>query len=271
MKLIQLLVLLVSACSGLALASDNVVFGISPTMGPIEMERVFGRLVRIVDDSLPQKVVFRTRNSREEFLIAVNNNEFDIVLMHPFNFFYSPKRDDFLPIVRKAGDLSAVFVARDPNIRTLVDMRGKIFSMPPAKGFVYALGRQRLSDAGLRTGDYQQHIYGDFNDCLQSLVTGSAQACLTFPNLVRDFTRSQRIRFHQIAETGAIPNLVMFGHKKLAAQLPKLQQDLLVLNTTEEGRITLNLLLLDELAPVDEVDIAAMQTNKFYLQWRLSQ
>jgi len=64
---------------------------------------------------------------------------------------------------------------------------------------------------------------------------------------------------------------LFFGHKKLAAQLPKLQQDLLVLNTTEEGRITLNLLLLDELAPVDEVDIAAMQTNKFYLQWRLSQ
>jgi ABC-type phosphate/phosphonate transport system substrate-binding protein len=247
-----------------ASAGDSLVFGIAPTMGPLEMERTFGRLVRVMDEGLPQDVVFRTRTSRLSFNSAFNNNEFDIVLLHPFDFLHSPVQGNYLPVVRKAGELKPVFVTIDKNIQSLQDLRGKNIAFPPASGFVVRLGKQKLLSVGLNENDYQQIIHGDFFSCLQSLHNQTADACLSIRNIVREYTRDNSLAFNVIAETESVPHIILVIHKKLEPQRDDISRLLLALNDTEQGRILLNFLLLDKLESLSQDDLNAIRSHPFF-------
>lgn len=257
------LLLLGPTCS---LAEDTLTFGMAPTMGTLEMENVFGRLARKIDDALPQTVVFRTRDSRQAFNTAFNNGEFDLVIMHPFDFLRSDVQQQFVPVVRKKGDLQPVFVVLNEDIQSMDDLFGKKVGFPSSGGFVHQLGKALLQRHGMQDGDYQYIAHGNFAACLQSVVNGLSDACLSIRNLVKEYSRNNTLEFRVIGDTDPIPHVVLFARQVIAPHLPNLQAQLLALNDTEDGRILLNLLLLDELEAIDSEQVQQMRSHLYFSQ-----
>lgn len=236
-------------------------FGIAPTMGALKMDQVFGPFTRKIDQLLPANVSFRTRKTREEFYTAFADSQFDIVLIHPFDYLYSDAYGEYIPIVRKKGFLEPVFAATDKNIDSLKKLQGKIVAFPSSMGFVYEMGVRKLEELGLENNDYKKIIHGDFYSCLQSVANGSASACLSIRNIIREFTKTSNIVFYEVDQTYSIPHLVLLVHKNLAPYSKQFRQELLNLNNTEEGRMLLRLSLLDELDEVTETDVELMRQN----------
>ncbi len=263
-SLITIGLVTISLVTATAYANDTIVLGVNPTRGPVEMEHTFGRLARIINEVTPQTVVFRTRNGNDEFVAAFNNNEFDIAIIHPFDFFRSPARDNYLPLVRIAGDLQAVFVVSNKDIHSLEQLHGKTIAFPRSKGFVLELGLRRLMASGLNAGDYGEVFNHNFTSSIQSLINTNADACLTLRKAMRDYMRQNNVELQVIAETEAIPPPIFVVNKKLITQIEPIREHLLALNNSEQGRITLNFLLFDELQTLDASGLAAMQQNSFY-------
>ena len=242
-------------------SQEVLIFGISPTMGPLKMEQVFGPFARKLDQLMPQSVIFRTRKSREEFNSAFLDGEFDIVIVHPFDFLFSKIESEYVPVIRKKGDLQPVFVTTDKTINSISKLRGKTIAFPTARGFVYEMGQLKLAENEIDENNFTKVIHGDFYSCLQSVANQRADACLSIRNIVRDYANNSNVEFFEIDETYAIPHIVLLLRRTFISQVASLQDGLLELNENEEGRILLRLTLFDEVEKISLDDLDKMKQH----------
>ena len=64
---------------------DGYTLGVFPFVPPLRLERMFGPVVRSLNEALPMPIQFRTRSSFKEFAADLEREIYDIAFVHGFD------------------------------------------------------------------------------------------------------------------------------------------------------------------------------------------
>ncbi len=235
-----------------ASSQEPLNLGVCPFVPATAIEAGFGPLAQALSQYLQRPVVVKTRKTFDSFYQALQNREFDLALIQPFDYVQLDKQTGYQPLVRKAGRLSAQIITTDPGIQTLQDLRQQIIAFPSHRAAVSLLAIRDLQRAGMTTNDYLPRFMGEHSSCLLAMVNGQANACVTVADLREDNTLPKKT--HSVYTTESIAHILFVVQPVAVKQVEALQQWFLHLNETDAGRNMLKQAYLDELVPATSDD-----------------
>ncbi|MEM7042714.1 MAG: PhnD/SsuA/transferrin family substrate-binding protein [Pseudomonadota bacterium] len=153
--------------------------GIFPHLPALTIDRLYGPLAERLSVSLDRMVKLRTKSTFENFQSAIEEQSYDVLLVHPFFFVDAVDNHDYLPLARLDGPLEAVLVtAEDSGIGGIEDLVDGTIGLPPKLAAVSKLIKWALIEEGLRPGlDVGIRHYRNKASCLQAVSTGAVAAC----------------------------------------------------------------------------------------------
>jgi phosphonate transport system substrate-binding protein len=236
---------------------DGYKMGVFPYFAPTRLEEIYAPVAAELSSAIGKPVRFRTAPSFAGFFENLREGSYDIALLHPF--YYIPAADEFayLPLVRVRERFRAVLVSLDTSkVRDLDDLRGRIIASPPAHGTSVHMIRQAIRDRGLLPDqDMTFREFSSVGACLQQLMIGEADACVSGPVAARRFEQRNNISLHTIVESNSLPGLVFVVHPRVVgADREHMREILVELNTTEQGREILARINIDAFVPAEDSD-----------------
>lgn len=232
--------LVFAACIANA-AAETLHLGVFPYLPPGKLQELFEPIAADLEKALNRKITLSTRAEYESFASALKAQEFDIALIHPFDYPAARDRHGYLPIARRKEELRAlILVSADSPIRTLADLRGKTIANPPREAAVSYLTSMALLGAGI---DPAKGIKRDFGkshfSCMQKVLIGEADACGTAYQALMHFEKEKQLtaKFRVLHESEPISHALFVVHKRISGkERDALQARILDWQNTVAGR-----------------------------------
>jgi ABC-type phosphate/phosphonate transport system substrate-binding protein len=211
------------------------VLGVYPALSISLLDKLFSPIAREIGDGLNRPILFQSSSSYEKYSARLSKGDFDIALVHPFDYVLHAEKAGYLPVVRKNEDLTAIFVVpEDSPIKTFSDLKGKTIAMAPAGSAVDYLAKAELIRAGLLPKDVLLKHFGEHDSTLQNVVIKNTDAATTCRAILRVFENSLGTKLRIIKETSSIPHSIFVVHKRVPEKERKIIRNIL-LNTTLSG------------------------------------
>ena len=153
--------------------------GIFPHLPALTIDRLYGPLAERLSISLDRMVKLRTKSTFENFQSAIEEQSYDVLLVHPFFFVEAVDHHGYLPLARLERPLEAVLVtAEDSDVEGIEDLTDGTIGLPPKLAAVSKLIKWALIEQGLRPGlDVGIRHFRNKASCLQAAGTGAVAAC----------------------------------------------------------------------------------------------
>ncbi len=203
---------------------SEYLLGVYPALPLSQLDKLFSPLAHELEQEIHRSIRFQSSSTYEKYSLRLDRGEFDIALVHPFDYIAYAEKAGYVPLVRKNEELSAIFVVPlDSPIRTIEDLNGKIVAMPPEGSAVSTLAITELTRLGLlRNHAIQLKHFGEHDSSLQNVVIKNAAAAATCRAILRIYESSLGARFRIIGETAAVPHSLFVAHRRV----PKRERDL---------------------------------------------
>lgn len=248
-------------------AQPPYIFGVFPHLAIARLEKIYAPIAADFGRALDRKVYFRTKPSFEKFTEELRKQTYDIVFLQPFDYVWAHDYG-YLPLARRGEPLTAqIMVAEDSPMHELKDLKGRAVALPPAEAAVSHLAKLALLDAGLdpRRDVTLQHTKSH-DSCLQRLLIGAVDACVTAAGPARFFQARMKVSFHILGRSQTIPHALIAVHSRVPeGERERLRATILSWPDSPEGR---RLLEAGELAPFqlaadDEYDVVRNHWKRF--------
>jgi phosphonate transport system substrate-binding protein len=251
------LLCLVTWTRGASASEEGYRLGIFPYFAPTRLEEIYAPVAAELASATGKPVRFRTASSFARFFDNLRDGDYDIALIQPF--FYVPAADQFgyLPLVRVQERFRSVLVTLDSSpLRDVQQLRGGIIASPPAHVPAVHLARQSLREQGLVPDrDVSFRDFNSADSCLQQVLIGAADACVTGPLGARGFEVRHNVKLRTLLETISLPSLVFVVHPRVPeADRARMLQTLASLNTTEHGKQILERINTAAFVPANDRD-----------------
>ena len=239
-KFVAALCLLAATVPVLA-AGEPLQMGVFPYLPPAKLQELFDPIAADLEKALGRKVILNSRNEYETFTQALNRQEFDIALIHPFDYPTAHDRHGYFPLARRKDELRGlILVMADSPIRSLQGLKGMTVTNPPREAAVSYLTSMALADAGIDPIKEVRRDYGKSHfSCMQKLLIGEADACGTARQALLHFEKEKQMtaRFRVLHETTPVSHSLFVAHKRLASKdREALKARILDWPNTEAGR-----------------------------------
>ncbi|ACL72203.1 ABC-type phosphate/phosphonate transport system periplasmic component-like protein [Thioalkalivibrio sulfidiphilus HL-EbGr7] len=213
--------------------------GVFPYFSPTRLEEIYAPVAAELSSATGQPVRFRTASTFARFFENLRDGDYDIALIQPL--YYVPAADEFgyLPLARVREPFRSVVVTLDSSpLRQLEELRGGLIASPPTHVPAVHLARQALRERGLVPDrDLSFREFNTADSCLQQVLIGAADACVTGPLGARSFELRHSVKLRTLLETISLPSLVFVVHPRVPeTDRAALLEALVGLNTTEHGR-----------------------------------
>lgn len=215
---------------------SEYILGVYPALSMSQLDRLFSPIALEISQGIDRAIRFQSASSYEKYSGRLDREEFDIALVHPFDYVLHAEKAGYIPVVRKNEDLSAIFVVPDDSpIQTLRDLKGKTIAMSPEGSAASVLAEAELAYSGYSANiDVFLKHFGEHDSSLQNVVIKNADAAVTCRAVLRIYESSLGIKLRIIDETVSIPHSIFVVHKRV----PIRERDLIkriLLNTTLLG------------------------------------
>lgn len=209
--------------------SNEYLLGVFPFLPVPNLEGIFAPLAAELSVPLKKKVRVRLTSTYGAFISALNDQTFDIIHVHPFDYIRFAHARGYLPLVARSEDLFAQFsVKKGSPIKRLADLKGKRIGTPPATGAVTYLALDALQKRGLRPGtNITVKHFPNHLACLQQLQIGSVDSCATSASTLKTFELQIKLTFDRIGHSISIPHTMFAVHKRVPASDRKIILDTL--------------------------------------------
>jgi phosphonate transport system substrate-binding protein len=194
-------------------------FGVFPFLPASRLVGTFAPIAAEVGQALHRRIHYQSASTFEKFMTRLEAEEFDIAFVQPFDYVRLGGPVGYIPVARRRESLSAVFVVREESAAlTLVDLKGKTIAMAPEVAALSYLGKAALLEAGFQPGaDVTIKYMQDHHSCLQQVVIGTAEACVTGRPALRLFENAMNLKLRILHETPAIPQMLFIVHPRVPA------------------------------------------------------
>lgn len=216
--------------------------GVFPYVPPLTIDRIFGPVAVEFAKGLDRPVHLRTKSTFESFAQEMQNENYDIIFVHPFFYLDATEKNHYLPLARLDGNLTAVLmVPRGSSVRSLQDLAGRTVGLPPQLAAVSELVQASLIDAGLRPGtDVTLRHYRTKMSCLQAVAIGAVATCGVPRFILSQVAATNRFNFEVMFETPAVDPFAFAIHARVPeTERRQLQQLIRDWCATDAGRAVL--------------------------------
>lgn len=220
----------------------DLVFGVFPYLPPRDLEQVFAPIAADFSRVLGRKVQFTSSSSYEIYAARIDNEEFDIAFMQPFDFVRAADQHKYVPLATRGEPLKALIVTGpDSPVKTLEDLRGKRISLPPMDSAVSHLVRAYLRKNGfVPDKDVMLAYHRSHVSCMQQVLINASAACGTAIPAMRYFKSRMKVDMRVILESDVIPHTLFTAHSRLPAKdRTLLIETILSWSKTPEGKVIL--------------------------------
>ena len=218
---------------------DSYIFGVFPHLPPRELEKVYAPMAALMSDAIGNKIQLRSSSSYEIFMQSLDEESFDIVFVHPFDYIRIADNLGYVPIAARDEPLSAIIVVgTDSSINSIDQLIGKKIALPPRVSAVSRLVMGHLQKNNIATrqdltiSNHRSHV-----SCLQQVLIGAADACGTAAPALRFFEHKMYVTMKTIAETIAIPHTLFAVHPRMPVEKRnKIRSVILTLQYSQKGK-----------------------------------
>lgn len=240
-----------------------LIIGIFPRRNATLTSDLFSPLAKYLSWKLQREVQLQTAKDFSAFWQGVEAGRYDVVHYNQYHYVVSADRYRVIAHNEEFGSGSisgAIYVRRDSGIRSLEQLRGHsvLFGGGPDAMMSYIVPRYMLKQAGLEASDFTTRfatsppnaVLGVFYR--QADAGGAGDVVIDLP-MVKHSVRTEEIAI--IAKSDPIVHLPWAVKQDMPEQLAeRIQQLLVTLKDSEEGRAILKVARLSGLAPSDDRD-----------------
>jgi len=246
---------------------SGYVLGVYPALSVSQLDKLFSPIAHEIGQGINHPIHFQSSSTYEKYSGRLGRGEFDIALVHPFDYVLHAEKAGYIPVVRKNEELSAIFVVPiDSPIKTFQDLKGKTVAMSPDGSAVSLLAEADLIRAGLMqdNGVVLKH-FGEHDSSLQNVVIRNADAAATCRAILRIYEKSLGTKLRIIKETASISHSIFVVHKRVPAKERNLIRKILLSTTLSGVPADLRKAFVIEgkkpFAGITEADIKKLKTN----------
>ncbi len=193
------------------------VLGVFPFLPAANLEGIFAPIAAELSKALGKPVRLRLTSSYGAFITALQDQAFDIIHVHPFDYIRFARQKGYYPQVARAEDLFAQFSVKSGSaINRISDLKGKQVGTPPSTGAVTYLALDELHKAGLVPGknltirNFSNHLA-----CLQQLQIGNVDSCATSASTLKTFESQFGLPMKRIGHSISIPHTMFAVHSRI--------------------------------------------------------
>jgi phosphonate transport system substrate-binding protein len=271
---VSLIALVVSGITGMSAVAAGVedagqrqdaplIIGVFPRRNATLTSDLFSPLVNYLSWKLHREVRLQTAKDFPAFWEGVEAGRYDVVHYNQYHYVVSADRYRVIAHNEEFGSdtiSGAIYVRRDSGIQTLEQLRGRsvLFGGGPDAMMSYIVPRYMLKKAGLGVTDFTTRfatsppnaVLGVFYH--QADAGGAGDVVIDLP-MVRNSVRTEEIAI--IAKSEPIVHLPWAVRRDMPEPLAKqIQQLLVTLKDSEEGRAILQVARLTGLVPSGDHD-----------------
>lgn len=206
-------------CNGAEPERTEYVLGVFPFLPTANLEGIFAPVAAELSKALGKPVRLRLTCTYGSFITALQNQTFDIVHVHPFDYIRFARQGGYYPLVARSEDLFALFSVKSGSpITKISDLKGKRVGTPPTTGAVTYLALDALKKAGLvpdknlTISHFPNHLA-----CLQQLQIGNVDSCATSASTLKTFESQFGLTFNRIGHSVSIPHTLFAAHSRIPA------------------------------------------------------
>ena len=209
--------------SGSSYAAEPVkneyVLGVFPFLPSANLEGIFAPIAAELSKALGKPVRLRLTSSYGSFVQALQDQTFDIVHIHPFDYVQFGRNKGYHPLVARSEDLFALFSVKSGSpIAKLSDLKGKRLGTPPVTGAVTYLALDAIHKAGLTPGkNLSVRNFPNHLACLQQLQIGSVDSCATSSGTLKTFESQFGLPLKRIGHSISISHTLFAAHNRIPA------------------------------------------------------
>lgn len=198
----------------------TLTFGVFPFLPASRLEAVFAPLAAEISGALQSEVLYQSSSSFEKFADRLANEEFDIAFIQPFDYLKIASQHNYFPLVRRNESLRGVYVVRqDSPLNSIKDLKGKTIAMAPETAALSYLGKISLVENGLIPArDVVVQHFRSHHSCLQEVLIGHADACVTGEPAMRMFTNLNKVQLRILGQTEASAAMLFVAHARVPAE-----------------------------------------------------
>lgn len=221
---------------------DNKVytFGVFPHLPKQKLLALYKQVANNFSVHLNKKIRIKTKSNFEKFESSLKLEEFDIVLIQPFDYPDAYDKYNYLPVAKRSDKLfSILLVKKESDFKSIKDLKDRIIANPAKSAAVTRLTDRTMINNGFDPQKDFKRIYkANHFSCMQSVLIGASDACGTsYRALLHYEDVKLKNRFRVVNTSEKIPHVLYIAHKRI----PKADRDILlhtILNwpNSPEGR-----------------------------------
>ena len=221
--------------------SVAVQVGVFPYLPQAKLQELFDPIAADFSRVLGRKTELSSRNEYGDFATSLQKQEFDIALIHPFDYPAARDKHGYLPLARRGEELRGLLVVPvDSPLKSIKDLKGKIVANPPKEAAVSYLTSTALLGAGIDPHKSVQRDYGKSHfSCMQKVLIGEAAACGTARQALLHFEKEKQMtaKFRVLHETEPVSHSLFVVHQRVSKkERDALRKAILDWPNTEAGR-----------------------------------
>ncbi len=219
--------------------------GIFPYMAPRQIVELLGPLATKMQDELKHEVKLESATTFADFNLEIKRKNYDIALIQPFDYHDVVNKYGYLPLAQLDAQLFTQLIVRDDSrYQKLDDLKGTTIGLPPEQSANARMSLRTLYEKNIIPGrDIQIQYFKSHDSCLQQVWIGEISACGTSKSPMLVFEQRMQAKLRSVFDTPPIPQILFVAHPRVKTEgRKKLQQLLIGLSQTEEGRALLKTL-----------------------------
>jgi phosphonate transport system substrate-binding protein len=236
-------------------SNPEFTMGVFPYLPASRIQELYIPVAEDLSTALKKPVNLKTRDSFQNFRVAVEKQEYDLIFIQPFDYVRTAAPHGYQAISHPIGDLKGVFVVlRDSHISSLADLKGKRIAMPPKDAAVSLLGLKLLIDNSINIqADVSITYQSNHFACMKQLLIKKVEACVTADAPKKMFERRSEAKLEVLETTQAIPTTLFAIHKRVPQkERQEIVSRIVDWNRSEAGRDILNGLQFKSFVPADD-------------------
>lgn len=238
-------------------AQKEYVMGVFPHLPPRDLENVFAPMAQDLGKHVGRHVALSSSTTFERFSENLDKQEFDIAFVQPFDYIRMADKFGYRPLATRVEKLAAIVVVKpDSPLTRLAELKGQRIALPPESSAVSLLflGQLRANkidpDKDVKLSRHRSHV-----SCMQQVIIGEADACVTAAPALRFFKEKMHADFKIIAQSREIPHTLFTVHPRVPKKdREALRARILGWDKTDEGKELLARGQLTPFVPISDTD-----------------
>jgi phosphonate transport system substrate-binding protein len=233
-------------------------FGLLPYLSTRKLFRHYAPLQHYLEKALGRPLRVSTAPDFATYIKRAREGQYDLYHTAPHFAAQAEAEFGYRRVSRLLRELDgSIVVARDGDIHSVADLRGRTLITPDALAIITFLGEQWLRDNGLRPGvDVEVKHAPSHNSAVMAVQRGDAEAAVISASVFENMPQGISSHLRILASTKKVPHMMFMAGPHLSDQeYQQLRKAMLAFTAKGAGREYFTVTGYGDMGPIEDQDM----------------